>query len=331
MRDVATAAGVSLGTVSNVLNAPEKVASTTVERVHAAIDELGFVRNDAARQLRAGRSRSVGLVVLDIGNPFFTDIAHAATGRAREHDLTVLLGTSGDDPRIERAFIDAFDEQRVHGLLLSPVGELPERLHRLRRRGTPVVLVDRDGRGTPFHSVAVDDVAGATLAVAHLCDVGRRAIAFVGGPSGLRQVRDRRQGAEEVVGRHPGARLEVIETPALSVLAGRAVGDALLRRPPATRPDAVFCANDLLAIGLLQALTMTGDLRVPDDIALIGYDDIEFASSTVVPLSSVRQPTGAIGSAAVDLLVETRADVDAEEPTHVLFTPELVARRSTTG
>ena len=329
MREVAAAASVSVGTVSNVLNAPDKVAPATVARVQAAIDRLGFVRNDAARQLKAGRSRSVGLVVLDIGNPFFTDIARAAERRAGEHDLTVLLGTSDDDTDRERAYIDAFDEQRVFGLLVSPVGEDLQRLTALHERGTPVVLVDRDGSGTPFDSVAVDDVAGARLAVEHLCATGRRRIAFVGGPGTLRQIRDRRRGAAEAIAEIPGAELEIIDTTAPSVQAGSAVGEQLRQRAPRDRPDGVFCANDLLAIGVLQALSLIGGLRVPDDMALVGYDDIDFARSAVVPLTSVRQPTRAIGSTAVDLLIAASEDSVRRRPRHVVFQPELIVRGST--
>ncbi|MGV0743740.1 LacI family DNA-binding transcriptional regulator [Mycolicibacterium sp. XJ870] len=329
MREVAAAASVSVGTVSNVLNAPDKVAPATVARVQDAIDKLGFVRNDAARQLKAGRSRSVGLVVLDIGNPFFTDVARAAEQRARDHNLTILLGTSDDDAHRERAYIDAFDEQRVFGLLVSPVSEDLDRLTALRERGTPVVLVDRDGSGTPFDSVAVDDVAGARLAVEHLCAIGRRNIAFVGGPSTLRQIRDRRRGAGDAVAETPGARLEIIDTEAPSVLAGRAVGEQLRERPRRNRPDAVFCANDLLAIGVLQALSLIGDLRVPEDMALVGYDDIDFARSAVIPLTSVRQPTRAIGTTAVDLLIAASEDSERRRPKHVVFQPELIVRGST--
>jgi LacI family transcriptional regulator len=331
MREVAAAASVSVGTVSNVLNSPGKVAPATVARVQAAIAGLGFVRNDAARQLRAGRSRSVGLVVLDVGNPFFTDIARAAGRRAGELDLTILLGTSDDDPRRERTYLDAFDEQRVFGLLVSPIGDDLSRLAALQRRGTPVVLVDRDGSGTEFDSVAVDDIAGARLAVGHLLDTGRRRIAFVGGPAELRQVRDRRAGAQEAVDLVGDAVLEVIGTPALTVLAGRAVGESLRDRTPSQRPDAVFCANDLLAIGVLQALTFLGDLQVPGDIALIGYDDIDFASSAVVPLSSIRQPTARIGATALDLLIDAAEDPANHRPEHVVFQPELIIRASTVG
>lgn len=327
IRDVALAASVSVGTVSNVLNSPERVAPATVARVHAAIEELGFVRNDAARQLRAGQSRCVGLLVLDVGNPFFTDVARAAERRAAGSNLVVLLGTTDDDAQRERAYLETFEEQRVFGLLISPVGEDLERLHVARRRGIPVILVDRDGTGTPFPSVAVDDVAGGRLAAHHLCDRGRTRIAFVGGPHGLRQVADRLAGARAAVAEHPGVALEEFDTDEPTVLAGRAAGERLCALPAGRRPDAVFCANDLLAIGVLQALTI-GGLRVPDDVAVIGYDDIDFARSAAVPLSSVRQPSADIGVTAVDLLLTAAESPDAE-PRHVVFRPELVARAST--
>jgi LacI family transcriptional regulator len=329
IRDVAAAASVSVGTVSNVLNAPERVAPATVARVHAAIQELGFVRNDAARQLKAGRSRCVGLLVLDVGNPFFTDVARSAERQASQHNLVVLLGTSDDDPARERAYLETFDEQRVFGLLISPVGEDLGRVLALHGRGVPVVLVDRDGSGTPFSSVAVDDVAGGRLAVTHLCERGRTRIAYVGGPLSLRQVGDRLAGAREAVGDFPGTSLEVIPTDEPSVLAGRAAGERLCALDPGVRPDAVFCANDLLAIGMLQALAV-GAVDVPGDIALIGYDDIDFARSAAVPLSSIRQPSSQIGLTAIELLLAA-AESPREDPRHVVFLPELVVRASTSN
>ncbi|MEV0708168.1 LacI family DNA-binding transcriptional regulator [Nocardia aurea] len=325
MKEVAATAGVSVGTVSNVLNAPEKVTPATVARVHTAIEKLGFVRNDAARQLRAGRSRCVGLVVLDIGNPFFSDIARAAEQRAADNNLVVLLGSTDDDADRERAYLETFDEQRVFGLMISPSGEDLDRLQALRSRGVPIVLVDRDGTGSPFSSVAVDDIAGGRMAVEHLCSTGRRRIAFVGGPLSLRQVADRLAGARAAVEDHPGATLTLIDTAAPTVLAGREAGQQLAAGA-ADLPEAVFCANDLLAIGLLQALTSRG-VRVPDEVALIGYDDIDFAESATVPLSSIRQPTTLIGSSAMDLLI---AEADGRAaPEHICFQPTLVPRAST--
>lgn len=329
VRDVAAAASVSVGTVSNVLNRPEKVAPDTVARVMAAIDELGFVRNDAARQLRAGRSRSIGLVVLDVRNPFFTDVARGAEDRAAEDGMTILLGNSDENADRERAYLDLFEEQRVHGVLISPLGDDETRLQRLRGRDTPVVLVDRVSEDRSISSVSVDDVVGGELAVRHLIETGRRRIAFVGGPMGIRQVADRLAGARRAVGAQPDATLEVIETESLTVLEGRAAGEAIRERDVAEGPDAVFAANDLLAMGVLQALNVLGSVRVPDDIALIGYDDIDFASAAVVPLSSIRQPASLIGYTAVDLLLKEAASGEGFTPEQVVFQPELVVRDST--
>lgn len=331
VRDVAAAASVSVGTVSNVLNRPEKVAPDTVARVMAAIDELGFVRNDAARQLRAGRSRSIGLVVLDVRNPFFTEVARGAEDRAAEDSMTILLGNSDENADRERSYLDLFEEQRVHGVLISPLGDDETRLQRLRGRDTPVVLVDRVSEDRKLSSVSVDDVVGGELAVRHLIDTGRRRIAFVGGPSSIRQVADRLAGARRAVEAAPDASLEVIPTESLTVLEGRAAGEAIRERAADERPDAVFAANDLLAVGVLQALNMLGSVRVPEDVALIGYDDIDFASAAVVPLSSIRQPASLIGYTAVDLLLKEAASGEGFTPEQVVFQPELVVRASTSG
>ncbi len=329
VRDVAAAASVSVGTVSNVLNRPDKVAPDTVARVLAAIDELGFVRNDAARQLRAGRSRSIGLVVLDVRNPFFTDVARGAEDRAAEEAMTILLGNSDENAERERSYLDLFEEQRVHGVLISPLGDDETRLQRLRGRDTPVVLVDRVSEDRRLSSVSVDDVVGGELAVRHLLDTGRRHIAFVGGPTSIRQVADRLEGARRAVGSEPGATLEVVATESLTVLDGRAAGEAIRERRSGERPDAVFAANDLLAMGVLQAFNMLGSVRVPDDVALIGYDDIDFAAAAVVPLSSIRQPASLIGYTAVDLLLKEAASNAEFTPEQVVFQPELVVRDST--
>lgn len=331
IRDVAERAGVALGTVSNVLNRPHKVAEPTRKRVQDAIEELGFVRNDAARQLRAGLSRTVGLVVLDVGNPFFTAVSRGVEDRAAEDGLSVLLGNSDEAESREAAHLDLFEQQRVRGLLISPVGDVYSQLGRLRERGTPIVLVDRPAETHPYSSVWVDDVAGGRMGVEHLVTTGRRKIAFVGGPATLRQVADRRSGAEQAVA-GTDASLEIIDTEGLSVGDGHAVGAALAARPDADRPNAVFAANDLVAIGLMQTLAMLDQRLVPQEIALLGYDDIDFAAATVIPLSSIRQPAELIGRTAVELLlreleaIESGHDVDHEQ---VVFQPELVVRAST--
>lgn len=331
VRDVASAAGVSVGTVSNVLNQPEKVSPATVARVQAAIARLGFVRNDAARQLRAGRSRSIGLVVPDAGNPFFADVARGAEARADDAMLAVLLGNSDEDPAREDDYLALFREQRVNGVLITPASDDIDKLVSMQAAGVPVVLVDHEVAGSTFCSVSVDDVEGGFLAAQHLLEIGRRRLAFVGGPGSIAQVAHRLEGAQRAVDAVAGATLEVVRMPALTVLHGRAAGEEIAGRTESARPDAIFAANDLLAVGLLQALAMSRALRVPEDIALIGYDDIDFAAAAVVPLSSIRQPARLIGRTAVELLLRSISDPDGDYERSVRFRPELIVRQSTAG
>ncbi|MBX9719041.1 MAG: LacI family transcriptional regulator, partial [Microbacteriaceae bacterium] len=323
VRDVARLARVSVGTVSNVLNRPEKVAPPTIERVQQAIEQLGFVRNDAARQLRAGRSTTIGLIVLDVSNPFFTELARGAESSAAQEGLSVILGNSDEDPDRESAYLDLFEEQRTQGILISPIGDIAQRLARLRERGTPAVLVDRHGEDSGCSSVSVDDVAGGSMAVSHLLNGGRRRIAFLAPPGDMQQVADRLEGARRALAERGDATLEVVTTDGLTVSDGRRAGDQLRERPLDARPDAIFAANDLLAIGVLQSLVMTDSVAVPDDVALVGYDDIDFASSAVVPLTSIRQPSRLIGSTAVEILLEEAADPSLA-PRTIVFQPELV-------
>jgi LacI family transcriptional regulator len=330
IKDVADRAGVAVGTVSNVLNHPTRVSSSTRERVQTAIDHLGFVRNDAARQLRAGQSRTIGLIVLDVGNPFFSSLARAAEDCAAENGSTVVLGDSGQDVEREARYIDVFEQQRVQGMLISPVGDVGPRVETLRKRGMPVVLVDRVDAQRRCSSVSVDDVAGGYMAVRHLLAAGRRRIVFVGAKAEFQQVADRLAGARQAVEEHDDAVLEVVEADAMTVLAGRDVGGGIAQRPPGELPDGIFCANDLLAIGVMQAVLLIRGLRIPEDLALIGYDDIDFSASAVVPLTSVRKPTELMGRTAVELLLE-EIESPSSRRRQVIFDPELVERGSTTA
>lgn len=328
IKDVAREAGVSIGTVSNVLNRPEMVSEDRRRRVTQVIEELGYVRNDVARQLKAGRSRTVGLVVQDSANPFYNEIALGAETAAEKLDQAVIIGNAGMAPTRETLYLDLFEEQRVRGVLVTPQTPQRKRIDTLRSRGTPVVLVDEHAPPSRYCSLAVDDVEGGRTAVEHLLAGGARRIAFVGGPASLHQVVDRHAGAEQAVASVPGASLEVVDTTSLTVLEGRRAGEQITGLPTDRRPDAVFAANDLLALGLLQAFAFTHRIRVPEDIALIGYDDIDFATSAIVPLSSIRQPARLIGRTAVELLEDEITNPDHHHR-HVSFQPELVIRDST--
>jgi LacI family transcriptional regulator len=327
IKDVAAAAGVSVGTVSNVLNNPDRVSPKTVAKVQVAIDELGFVRNDAARQLRAGRSRSIGMIVLDVSNPFFTDLARGVEDNAMLQGLTVLLGNSAEDPERETAYLDLFEEQRVRGVLISPFGDVEDRLTQLKAHGIPAVLVDRGSVSNAFSSVSVDDMAGGKMAVEHLLATGKHNIGFVGGPFAIRQVEDRFEGARSALIGQIEARLEIFATTALTVAEGRRVGEHILQLTPEGRPDALFAANDLVAVGLLQALVMGNSIRIPEDIAIVGFDDIAFARSAIVPITSVRQPSQLMGETALAILIE-ESEEPGLPPRQIVFQPELVVRAS---
>ncbi|MGY1692712.1 LacI family DNA-binding transcriptional regulator [Geodermatophilus sp. SYSU D01105] len=325
IRDVAGRAGVSVGTVSNVLNRPELVSAATRGRVLDAIAELGFVRNESARQLRAGSSRTVGLVVLDIANPFFTDVARGVEDVVNAAGLALILCNSDDRPDKEAAHLAVLAEQRVQGVLITPTAEPTPELAALRGRGVPVVLVDRRAPDTDQCAVATDDVLGGRLAAGHLLECGHRRIAFVGGHSGLPQVHERHSGVAAAVGAAPDAELTVLSPEELTVAGGREAAAEVLALPAADRPTAVVCANDLLALGVLQEMVRAG-VRVPDEFAIVGYDDIEFAAAAAVPLTSVRKPRQLLGRRAAELLLdEARAGHRHEQP---VFEPELVVRES---
>lgn len=327
--DVAALAEVSLGTVSNVLNRPEMVAPATRERVLRAMSELGYVRNEAARQLRTGHSQLIGVVVLDVRNPFFTDLAAGVEESAATAGLSVMLCSSGERRDRESHYLSLLEQQRAYGILLTPVEDKIPGIQAIRRRGTAVVLVDR-GSAKGQCSVSVNDQVGGELAITHLLALGHQRLGFIGGPMVIKQVGDRLAGARRALlaGGLPERALTVIETPALTVAAGLRAAAEITRMPPGSRPTAVFCANDMLALGFLQEMTRQRR-RVPDEIAIIGYDDIDFAAAAAVPLTSVRQPRVQLGRTATELLIEEVSGPAEHQHRQVVFEPELVVRQST--
>lgn len=316
-----------MATVSNVLNTPERVAAKTRTKVESAMAELGFVRNESARHLRAGRSRTVAFVASDAANPFFTEIALGAEEMLEQQDLSLFLCNSHQDVHRQTAYLGRLEQQRVLGVLITPVADHDALIDDLPTRGTPVVLLDDRGSSDLHCSVSVDDFHGGTLAGKHVAERGHSRVAFVG-PQGVRQVSERRGGfvasLVEAVGKRAEC-LDVIST-GLSVDDGRRAAEQIIALPDDDRPTAAFCANDLLALGLIQGFVEAG-LSVPGDLAVVGYDDIEFAQTAGAPLTSVAAPTRELGRAAARLLLD-----ESENPGHehqqIRFTPRLVIRRS---
>jgi LacI family transcriptional regulator len=330
IREVAEKAGVSIGTVSNALNHPNLVAEETLRRIKMAIKDVGFVPNAAARQLRSTHSPAVGLVVLDIGNPFFAEVARGVEAAANAIDHLVILCSSASDRSQEAKQLRLLEEQRVAGILITPVGrDGSTTQQQIRDRGTAVVLLDRRSTRRDRCSVAVDDIVGGKIAGQHLVDLGHSRVGLINGPRQIRQCADRRNGFLAAI---EAASLKLdrandIEAAELTIAAGAEATRRLLAHPK--RPTAVFCANDLMALGAEHAAVALG-LAIPDDLAIIGYDDVAFASLAFVPLTSVRQPAYDLGRRSAELLFE-EAYGEPHNHEQLLFTPELVIRESTAG
>jgi LacI family transcriptional regulator len=322
IRDVARVAGVSDGTVSNTLNRPHLVNAETRERVVRAMAEVGYVPNAAARALRNGRSRTIGLVVLDFGNPFFADVATGAEQAATEAgaDLALFDTGLGRHDREDR-LLRHLAERRLDGLIITPNDVDHPRFATIEERGTPIVVLGREVPSGLRSSVRSDDTLGGELAARHLLDSGHRHLAFVGWRHD-----ERYQGAGHVT-TASGAHLTWIGVDSDGISDGLAAGARLTALPAAERPTAVFCANDLIATGVIQAVTRDG-LRVPEDLAVVGFDDTDLASAAcAVELTSVHQAAAEIGQAAVRLVLEEMSAA-GRTPRDVVFEPELIVRES---
>ncbi|MFI6576211.1 LacI family DNA-binding transcriptional regulator [Nocardiopsis sp. NPDC050513] len=329
--EVARHAGVSPGTVSNVLNRPERVAEATRRKVEAAIAELDYVRNSSGSSLRSGRSGSVGLLVLDVTNPFFTEVARGVEDEAAESGLAVVLLNSAEQQDRQRRNLRLLAEQRAAGAVVMPVDDDLSDLVWLSRQGTPWVALDRgDVAAEVGCSVSVDNHAGGLAAGRHLIGLGHESITFLTGPFAIEQVRQRHRGLLDACAEadlDPGSTVRVVEQPLLNAAQGERAVDTVLAGGPRQRPQAVFCANDQLALGLMKGLGQRG-VRVPEDISVVGYDNVGFADLVHPGLTSVAQPKYELGRSAMRLLHSELDDPDHRHE-RVWFTPELVVRGST--
>jgi LacI family transcriptional regulator len=323
IQDVAAAAGVSVSTVSNVLNRPERVNARTAQRVRTAIAALDYVPHPGAAGLRTGHSSSIGLVLPDVANSFYSRIARGAAEAAYDHGYSLVLCHSGDAPEREQGYFTMLVAQRAVGAVVVPLGADPGRLSRLRERGIPLVLADRAMPDRDGCSVSVDDVAGGRTAVRHLLDRGARDVLVVNGERGIRQCADRYQGARQAVRSRRGARLDQVVAEEMTAAYGAKIADQL-----GDLPDGVFCTNDFLAAGLCRGLAGRG-VRIPEDVQVVGYGDLDIAGFGATTLTTVRQPVEELGRAAVELLldeIEARAEHVHESR---VFPPGLVVRDST--
>lgn len=320
MQDVARRAGVSVATVSHVINGTRSVGSATAARVQEAIAEFDYVRNESARQLRVGRASALALLVLDLSNPYFMEVAAGMEARAAADDVALIVGSSQGDPVREARLLRSFIAQGVRGVAVTPQGATVERLEALRHDLPRVTLVDVCGQDPRFDHVGVDDELGGDLAITHLVELGHRSIGVINGPHTLPHCAARWHGACQAAAR---AGLSLIEEQITSPAADRV--EAAFERLRARRSDltAVFVFNDLSAFSVLTACLHRG-IAVPQELSIIGYDDIDFAEHAVVPLTTVRQPVRNVGWAAADVLLR-----DPDGAQTLTFEPTLVRRSST--
>lgn len=322
---VAKEAGVSIATVSNTLNRPDVVSEATRRKVLDVIERMDFVPNTAAASLRRGNNRLIGLVVPDITNPFYAEIARGVTAAAYDYRYGVILCNSEDDPRRERNQLELLAEHRAAGALVVPLTADAKRLARLREMGTHLVLIDRtsdDGCST-----SIDDVLGGRIATQHLVETRGPKIVLVNGHHSILQCAERWRGARQALTEHVGddAALLEYEVDEMTVDAGVDVAARIVR---AGIPRGILCTNDQLALGVIRGLTGAG-VAVPGDVAVVGYGDLAIAVDAPIPLTTVDQPKYALGRAAVEMLMgEIEEKSDAHRHSTSVFRPSLIVRDS---
>ncbi len=302
VHDVARAAGVSISTVSRALTAPDKVAVATRDRVTAAADALGYLPNRAASGLRAGRTRTVGLLVPDLSNPYFAAIAKGVAERARAHGLGVFVVDSEEDPALEAELLRSAVHQTDGVVLCSPRAVLEDRDV---LGAKPVVVVNH--RTSRTLSVGSDGAGGARLAVEHLHALGHRRIAYVGGPARSWSDGQRRAGLAAVAERLPDLDLVPLGPFRPDVDGGHEAAGVVV----ASGATAAVTFNDLVAVGLVRRAAALG-VRVPQDLSVVSFDDTFVATLTSPPLTSVHTDLRELGMRATDMLVQALDPAQAE-------------------
>lgn len=328
MRDVAERAGVSVTTVSHVLNNTRPVSDRLRRRVLAAMAEMEYQPNRLARSLRRGDTYTLGMIVPDINNPFFSELARGVEDTGFAGGYSVILCNADFEEEKEQHYVNVLVEKQVDGLLLVAAGLSLEHIQGLLERKVPLVLVDREVAGMEIDTVLVDNRQGAWLGVCHLLEQGHRRIGYIGGPAGLSTSEERLAGYRQALadaGLAPDQQL---------LAAGNfqhdggyhAARELLAAENP---PTALFAANDLMAIGAVRAALQRG-YTIPDNLSLVGFDDVPLARYTNPPLTTVAQPIYEMGVVATELLLK-RLRRPGRPAERRMLQPELRLRHSTSA
>lgn len=324
VRHVARRARVSIGTVSNVLNRPEIVAPATLVRVQQAMDELGFTPNITSRRMHFSPSKLLGLILPDVSNPLFTEIARGAEDAANQSGYSLFLCNHDHSPEKERNYIQTLVGQSVAGIMIWPTYGKTDNLNFLRSNHIAVTLIDTNQYFDVHCSAKVDGFRGGQVAIQHLVDLGHREITYIY-ESSINQFIERGEGAKQAAG-ELGIKLNLIEVPSPTTHGGQEGAKRFLAQE--SHATAIFCGNDLIALGFMCGLIESGH-RIPEDYSVIGFDDIELAPNAVVPLTTIAQDGYQLGFMATELAIQECESPDTHIHQHVLFQPELVERSST--
>jgi LacI family transcriptional regulator len=329
LQEVARAAGVHPGTASRALNAATRslVRPATVERVTAAAEALGYKPNYLARSFKTRRTLSVGVIIPDINNPLFPPMVRGVEDRLAADGYVALLANTENDADREQRIFDGMLDRQVDGLVIATARREDPRLAELSAHGPPTVLINRVVEDHHFSSVSVDDAAGVAMVVDHLAELGHRRIAHVAGPQTLSTGHARHEGFLASLRAHDIAVDDalVVFADSFSVEEGERCARQLLQGPRA--PTAIVAANDMIALGCLSAL---GDarLRCPDDVSVVGFNDMPYIDRISPPLTTVRIPHYDVGLRAAEILLDQMTGRDAPLKI-VLLAPTLVVRQST--
>ncbi len=328
LKEVAARAQVSTATVSHVVNKTAYVSPTRRERVLKAMRQLNYHPNALARSLKTNKSKTVGMIIPDIANPFFPMVVRGAEDALRHEGYTLILGNSDGDLDKEELYYSTFQSKRVDGILLivSPTSSPPEYLRRHDHSATPIVYVDR------FHSrlrgdvVMADNISGSYEAVCHLVDSGHRRIGIITGPLELTNARLRLEGYERALREHQlPVTDQLIRVGKFDVQSGYEETKELLKL--AEPPTAVFVSNALMTLGFLRALNEAG-MRCPRDIALVSFDDMDWFDFSQPRISAVAQPAYELGAKAAELLVRRIASKLSGPTSHRVLPTKLIIRDS---
>jgi LacI family transcriptional regulator len=325
--DVARRAKVNISTVSRTINQTGKIGAETQERIYRAMRELGYRPNRVARRLRARdvSSHLLGLIIPNIQNPFFADLARGVEDVASRNNYAVLLCNYDEDEVKERFYLDVMQSESVDGIILPPIHETDPAVLQVVRNGIPVVCVDRSLSSGSLDKVEVDNHMGALKAVEHILAQGHRRVGLIGGPADSSTGRERHRGYEDA---HAAAglpvRRELVRFGDFKEASGRAIARELLSL--SDPPTALFACNGLMLAGALEAIAEKG-LKIPRQIALVGFDELPLANVFNPPLTVVRQPAYEVGRYAAELLLQ-RLKEPNRPATSLKLLPELIIRKS---